>query len=75
MSKMRKEKGMNDVKPRLTGPAAAAVGCVAIVCISVLEGIALWQGIDGTQFMAVIATIAALGGVAVGFKGSDILRK
>lgn len=66
---------MNDVKPRLTGPAAAAVGCVAIVCISVLEGIALWQGIDGTQFMAVIAAIAALGGGIAGIKAGDLFRK
>ena len=66
---------MNDVKPRLSGPAAAAVACVAIVCIAALEGVALWQGIDGTQFMAVMAVIAALGGVAVGVKGGDILRK
>lgn len=66
---------MTDQKPKLSGPTAAAVACVAIIAISALEGIALWQGIDGTQFMAVIAAIAALGGVPVGIKLGDLLKR
>ena len=66
---------MNDVKPRLSGLAAAAVACVAIVALAVLEGIALSQGIDGTQFIGVAVAIASIGGAAVGIKVGDIFRR
>lgn len=39
---------------------------VAIICISILEGIALWRGINGTVFATVIAAIAGLGGYTLG---------
>lgn len=66
---------MTNQKPKLSGPTAAAVSCVAIIALAVLEGIALWQGIDGTQFMAVVAAIAALGGGVAGIKVGDILKR
>ena len=65
---------MSDTKPRLSGTAAAIVGCVAIGAITILEGIALWRGIDGTQFAACVAAIAALGGGIAGVKIGDIFR-
>ena len=34
----------------------------AILCITVLEGIALIQGVDGQIFSAVVGVIAGLGG-------------
>jgi uncharacterized membrane protein YgaE (UPF0421/DUF939 family) len=34
----------------------------AIVCITVLEAIALYRGIDGSLMATVIATLAGLGG-------------
>lgn len=38
--------------------------CVAIICITILEGMALWRGIDGSVFMTSIAAISGLGGYA-----------
>ena len=35
---------------------------VAILCIAVLEGIALWCGIDGKGFGIAVAAIAGLAG-------------
>jgi TctA family transporter len=35
---------------------------VAIVCITILEALALYKGIDGSLFSLVIGAIAALGG-------------
>ena len=35
---------------------------IAIVCITALEIVALWQGIDGAVFGIVIAALAGLGG-------------
>lgn len=35
---------------------------VAIVAIVILEGIALWKGVNGATFGIVIAAIAGLGG-------------
>lgn len=66
---------MSNQKPKLSGTAAAVVGCVAIVAIAGLEALALWRGIDGTQFMAVVAAIAALGGGVAGVKVGDIFRR
>lgn len=60
---------------KMSGVTAAAVACVAIAAIAILEGMALWQGIDGTQFMGVIAVIAALGGAAAGVKIGDFFKK
>lgn len=39
---------------------------VAIICITVLEGIALWKGINGTVFATVVAALAVLGGYTLG---------
>lgn len=38
---------------------------VAIICITLLLGIALWQGINGVLLSSGIALIAGLGGYAV----------
>ena len=35
---------------------------VAIVCIALLELVALWQGIDGTLLSMVVAVISGLAG-------------
>lgn len=43
---------------------------VAIAGIVILEGIALYQGINGTALAAVIAVIAGLAGYSVGVKSS-----
>ncbi len=37
----------------------------AIAAIAVLEAIALWRGIDGAMFGAVIAAVSGLGGYSV----------
>lgn len=66
---------MSNAKPRLSGPAAAAVACVSIIALAVLEGIALSKGINGTQFIGVAIAIAGIGGAAVGVKVSDIFRR
>lgn len=39
---------------------------IAIICIAVLEGIALWRGMDGAIFGLAIAAIAGLGGFTIG---------
>lgn len=39
---------------------------VAILSIAVLEGIALWQGMNGAIFGVAIAAIAGLGGFTIG---------
>ena len=41
---------------------------IAIICIAVLETIALVIGIDGQVFSTVIAVIAGLGGYTIGRK-------
>lgn len=38
----------------------------AIICISILEGIALWKGIDGALAVLASAAIASLGTYSVG---------
>jgi len=38
----------------------------AMVCITALEAVALYQGINGTVFMLVVAALAGLGGYEVG---------
>jgi hypothetical protein len=40
--------------------------CLAIVCITAIEVVALWRGIDGKLMGAAIAALAGLGGFAVG---------
>lgn len=42
------------------------LGAVAIGAITVLEGIALYKGIDGTVLSTVVAVIAGLAGYTVG---------
>jgi hypothetical protein len=37
-----------------------------MICITILEGIALMKGIDGTLLSTVIAIIAGLGGFWIG---------
>lgn len=37
----------------------------AIICITILEGIALFRGIDGAVFGVAIAAIAGLGGYTI----------
>jgi len=37
---------------------------VAIIAIALLEGLALWQGINGTGLSIAVAAIAGLGGFA-----------
>ncbi len=39
---------------------------LAAVLIAVLEAVALWKGMDGAYFSAVIAVIAGLGGFEIG---------
>lgn len=39
---------------------------LAAVLIAILEAVALWKGLDGAYFSAVIAMIAGLGGFQVG---------
>lgn len=42
------------------------VTLTAILCITLLEAIALVKGVDGTILAAVIAAIAGLGGFSLG---------
>ncbi len=42
-----------------------------IVGITILEAIALFQGINGTQLVLVIGTLAGIGGFAFGKKRTD----
>ena len=46
------------------------LGVVAISAISLLEGIALYKGIDGTVLSTVVAVIAGVAGYTVGQKTS-----
>jgi len=46
----------------------------AIVCISLLEAMALWKGIDGQLFASVIAGITALVGYMFG-KSSEVKER
>jgi len=43
---------------------------IAIICVAVLECIALLMGIDGQIFATVISVIAGLGGYTIGKKVS-----
>ena len=38
---------------------------VAIICIAILEGLAMWQGIDGRGFGIAVAAIAGLAGFTI----------
>jgi hypothetical protein len=38
---------------------------VCIVSLTILEGIALFKGINGSQFMAVVAIVGGLGGYVI----------
>lgn len=44
----------------------------AIVGIVVLEGIALYQGVDGAMLSTVVAILAALGGYEIGKGKSSV---
>ena len=44
------------------GSTPIPIVVTAILCIAVLEFMALWRGIDGTYFGLVVAAIAGLGG-------------
>jgi hypothetical protein len=45
-----------------------ALGITAICALVILEGLALWQGIDGTVFSVVVALVAGLGGFELASK-------
>jgi len=51
-----------------------AILITAIVCISLLEAMALWKGIDGQLFASVIAGITALVGYMFG-KTSEVKER
>jgi len=55
-----------DMRPKVDIAKPVPVMLCAIMCITVLEVVALLQGIDGMLFMGAVATIAALGGVTAG---------
>ncbi|MBA7637425.1 hypothetical protein ES703_45069 [subsurface metagenome] len=38
---------------------------IAIIAIALLEGLAIWQGINGALFGIAIAAIAGLGGYSI----------
>lgn len=37
--------------------------CIAIICVTILEAIALFKGINGAYFTGVIAAISLLAGI------------
>lgn len=39
---------------------------IAIICITILQAVALVQGVNGTILSATIAALAGLGGYAIG---------
>jgi hypothetical protein len=45
-----------------------AIVITAICALVVLEGLALWQGIDGTVFSVVVALVAGMGGYEIAKK-------
>jgi len=62
---------MTDSKP-INKTAVAITG---IICLTALEGFALYQGVNGTVLSAVVMVIAGLVGGAVGFKVKDVFFK
>jgi hypothetical protein len=60
---------------KLTGGWAAAVIIVIVGCVTTLEGIALWQGIDGVQLVGVVGALLAFGGALFGFTAKGVLTK
>jgi hypothetical protein len=52
-----------------------AVAITGIAGLVILEGIALYQGVNGTMLSMVVMTIAGVVGGAVGFKIKDIFFK
>ena len=42
----------------------------AIIAITILEGLAIWQGINGALLGLTIAAIAGLGGYEIGYRRS-----
>ena len=45
---------------------ATIKACVAMLCIAILEGIAMSQGINGTGLSLAIGALAGLGGYTLG---------
>lgn len=50
----------------IMGQPAAWAAITAIVCLSILEAVALLNHVDGSTFGITIAAIAGLGGYTVG---------
>jgi len=46
-------------------PTSIIVVIAAIYAITILEGLAIWKGIDGKLFSLAVALIAGLGGYVV----------
>ena len=66
---------MSNAKPRLSGPAAAAVLIVVALCLTAIQLMALYQGINGTMMSLTVGGLVAIGAGAGGVKLGDILRK
>ena len=60
---------------KLTGASAAAVIIVIVGCVTGLEAIALWQGIDGVQLVGVVGALLAFGGGLFGWTANKTLSK
>ena len=66
---------MNNAKPRLSGPAAAAVLVTVAMCLTAIELYALHQGVDGTMMSLTIGGLVAIAAGVGGVKAGDILRR
>jgi hypothetical protein len=42
------------------------LGCVAVVCLTIMEAIALLKGVDGYLFGIVVAAISSFAGYKIG---------
>jgi len=60
---------------KLTGGWAAGVIVTIVLCVTALEGIALWQGIDGVQLVGVVGALLAFGGGLFGWTANKTLSK
>lgn len=49
-----------------TGHTSQGIIVLAIIAIAILEGLAIWKGLDGKMFAGAIGAICALGGVEIG---------
>jgi len=60
---------------KLTGGWAAGVIVTIVICVTGLELMALYKGIDGTQLVGIVGALLAFGGAIFGFKIKDVLPK